>query len=166
MFSSLFRRGAVAIACLGLFAASPAAEAQTRAEPAEGERGAVFVLAQANRQQNPSPFEDVPEAEEQKPATPFEDVTEEAAPKQVGDFVEEVSFRGARRIPREGLLARIFTKEGDPYDEDGLRRDFMVLWNTGYFDDLRLEVEDGECGKIIRFVDTIHRTDDEGVVQL
>ena len=26
------------------------------------------------------------------------------------------------------------------------------LWNTGYFDDLRLEVEDGERGKIVRFV--------------
>ena len=38
------------------------------------------------------------------------------------------------------------------YDEANLRRDFMVLWNSGYFDDLRLEVEDGDRGKIVRFI--------------
>ena len=38
------------------------------------------------------------------------------------------------------------------YDDANLRRDFMVLWNSGYFDDLRLEVEDGDRGKIVRFI--------------
>ena len=33
----------------------------------------------------------------------------------------------------------------------------MVLWNTGYFDDLRLEIEDGEQGKIVRFLVTERR---------
>ena len=33
----------------------------------------------------------------------------------------------------------------------------MVLWNTGYFDDLRLEIEDGEIGKVIRFLVTERR---------
>ena len=69
-----------------------------------------------------------------------------------GGFIEEVEFRGARRIPRDSLAARIFTKPGDPYDEDALRRDFTILWNTGYFDDLRLEVADGARGKVVRFV--------------
>ena len=66
-------------------------------------------------------------------------------------------FRGTRRIPRDSLAARIFTKRGDLFDAQTLRRDFMVLWNTGYFDDLRLEVEDGEQGKIIRFLVTERR---------
>ena len=126
----------------------------------------VIVLAQQTAPPRPaSPFEEVPEAEQERPASPFEDVQEaqpdqaspfqdieQDRPSQVGDFVEAIEFRGARRIPREGLMARIFTKQGDPYDEDALRRDFMVLWNSGYFDDLRLEVEDGERGKVIRFV--------------
>jgi len=91
-------------------------------------------------------------------ALPFEDV-QEAPGRRSGDFIEEIEFRGARRIPRDSLAARIFSKKGDTYDEEALRRDFMVLWNSGYFDDLRLEVEDGEQGKVIRFVDTIHRDD-------
>ncbi len=55
-------------------------------------------------------------------------------------------------MTRDNLLARIFTKPGDAYDPASLRRDFMVLWNSGFFDDLRLEVEDGERGRIVRFV--------------
>ena len=65
--------------------------------------------------------------------------------------IERIEFIGNRRIPRETLRARIFSKEGDPYDEEMLRRDFHALWNMGYFDDIRLEVEEGEKGKVVIF---------------
>ena len=117
----------------------------------------TFLLAQQTEQKKPaSPFEDVPdETPGQEPASPFEDVQEDETAGQRGpreDVIENVEFRGARRISRDGLLARIFSKPGDTFEEASLRRDFMVLWNTGLFDDLRLEVEQGERGKIIRFV--------------
>ena len=54
----------------------------------------------------------------------------------------ESRFDGNRRIRRETLQARIFTRTGDPYNEDALRRDFQALWNTQYFEDIRLEVQD------------------------
>ncbi len=130
--------------------------------PAANPRAAGYLLAQQTKPA--SPFEDVPEEspqqEQPQAPSPFEDVIEEAEPAErapQGDFIEDIQFRGARRIPRDSLLARIFSKRGDRYDEAGLRRDFMVLWNTGYFDDLRLEVEDGERGKIVRFVVTERR---------
>jgi len=65
--------------------------------------------------------------------------------------IEQIQFSGNRRIPRETLRGRIFLKEGDPYDEEMLRRDFHALWNMNYFDDIRLEVEEGEKGKIVIF---------------
>ena len=128
-------------------------EASAQTEPRQSPR--AFLLAQA--QQTPSPFEEVPEeAGAQRPASPFEEVEAEAReqPRRRPDetIIETVAFRGTRRIPRDSLSARIFTKRGDLYDPQTLRRDFMILWNTGYFDDLRLEVEDGEIGKIVRFV--------------
>ncbi len=76
----------------------------------------------------------------------------EAAPAPPGDFVEAIEFRGARRVPQDTLRAMIFTKKGDKYDEEVLRRDFMALWNTGRFDDIRLESEPGRTGVIVRFV--------------
>ncbi|HEV2178217.1 MAG TPA: outer membrane protein assembly factor BamA [Terriglobia bacterium] len=71
------------------------------------------------------------------------------APKQV--IIERIMFRGNRRIPGSTLQARIFSHPGDPYDKNALERDFLALWNTGFFDDIRLEVSDGEKGKIVTF---------------
>ena len=55
------------------------------------------------------------------------------------------------------MKALIFTKKGDRYDEEALRRDFMALWNTGRFDDIKLEREQGNAGWIVRFVLTERR---------
>ena len=38
----------------------------------------------------------------------------------------------------------IQTKVGDKYDPKTLNRDFMTLWNTGRFEDIRLEREAGQ----------------------
>ena len=65
--------------------------------------------------------------------------------------IENVQFRGNRRVPAATLRTRIFTKPGDPYDDNALRRDFMALYNTGLFEDIVLRVEDGERGKVVTF---------------
>lgn len=65
--------------------------------------------------------------------------------------IDEIIFRGNRRVPAATLRARVFSHKGDPYDENALERDFMALWNTGFLDDIRCEVTDGEKGKIITF---------------
>jgi outer membrane protein insertion porin family len=74
------------------------------------------------------------------------------APQPVGEVVEAIDIRGARRVPQDTLKAMILTKPGDIYNEDILRRDFMYLWNTGRFDDVRLETEPGRAGLVVRFV--------------
>jgi outer membrane protein insertion porin family len=68
-------------------------------------------------------------------------------------FIEDIDFVGNRRIRRDTLLARIFSRKGDPYNEETLRRDFMALWNTQFFEDVKLRVEDGgkPNGKVIVF---------------
>jgi outer membrane protein insertion porin family len=70
------------------------------------------------------------------------------------NIVEAIEFRGARRVPQETLRALISTRKGDVYNEETLRRDFQTLWNTGRFDDIRLETEPGATGVIVRFVVT------------
>jgi outer membrane protein insertion porin family len=57
------------------------------------------------------------------------------------DLISEISITGNRRIPAETIRARIFTRPGDVYDQAGLERDFNSLWNTGYFEDIRIERE-------------------------
>src|SRR5215469_4871322 len=100
-----------------------------------------------------NPFETVPQAPEQpKPEAPKAEVQTVSPDRPPEDIIEAVDFRGSRRVPQDTLRAMIFTKPGDRYDEDGLHRDFMVLWNTGRFDDIRMEREAGQKGWIVRYV--------------
>jgi len=69
-------------------------------------------------------------------------------------IITRVEFQGTRRIQQATLRARIFSRVGDPYSVDAVRRDFQALWNTQFFEDVRLEVEDDPehpNGKIIIF---------------
>ena len=75
-------------------------------------------------------------------------------PGQTAAVVDRIEFEGNRRMRSETLIARISTRNGDPYNEEGLRRDFHALWNTQYFEDIRLEVQDSPTrpnGKIVIF---------------
>ncbi|MFY9530223.1 MAG: outer membrane protein assembly factor BamA [Candidatus Acidiferrales bacterium] len=68
--------------------------------------------------------------------------------------IDRIEFVGNRRIARDTLRARIFSRPGDPYSEEAARRDFQALWNTNFFEDIRLEVEDSpdvSNGKILVF---------------
>lgn len=77
------------------------------------------------------------------PATPNPQTNLPApAPQQNVPTIDRIEFSGNRRIRTETLQARIFSRAGDPYNEDALKRDFQALWNTQYFEDVRLEVQD------------------------
>jgi len=65
------------------------------------------------------------------------------------EVIAEIIIHGNRRIPADTIRARMFTKPGDVYDQAALERDFNSLWNTGYFDDLRIEREQSPKGWII-----------------
>ena len=64
-------------------------------------------------------------------------------------MIEQIVIHGNRRIPADTIRARMFTRPGEIYDQQALERDFNSLWNTGYFDDLRIEREASPKGWII-----------------
>ena len=72
-----------------------------------------------------------------------------AAQAQQPQTIDSIRVIGNRRIPKETVLARLFTHPGDTYDPISIERDFNSLWNTAYFDDLRIEREDSEKGIIL-----------------
>jgi outer membrane protein insertion porin family len=135
----------------------PAATPQQ--QPAAPQQPAATPQQQPAAPQNRNnPFETVPQAAPAGPPTapalPQFEAPKTAEPGQqepsVGsNVVEGIAFRGARRVPQDTLRAMIFSKVGDVYNEDTLRRDFMALWNTNRFDDIRLETEKGERGGVV-----------------
>ena len=60
---------------------------------------------------------------------------------------------GNRRIPKESVLARLFSRQGSPYDKITVERDFNSLMNTGYFEDAHIELTEGAgCAQLIIYV--------------
>ena len=60
---------------------------------------------------------------------------------------------GNRRIPKESVLARLFSRQNDIYDPLVVERDFNSLWNTGYFEDVQIErVDTSKCVQLVIYV--------------
>lgn len=75
-----------------------------------------------------------------------------AAP-QANQVIQEIDVKGNRRIPKETVLAHVYTRAGDIYDQASLERDLRSVWNTGYFEDVRVEREESTKGwRIIFYV--------------
>ena len=65
------------------------------------------------------------------------------------NIITSIRVIGNRRIPKETVLARLFSRENENYDPATIERDFNSLWNTGYFEDVRIEREDTPKGIIL-----------------
>jgi len=78
-----------------------------------------------------------------------QDTTGAGATASQPNTIIEIRVIGTRRIPQEAVKARMFSHVGEPYDPLTVERDFNSLWNTGYFEDVRIEKEDTPQGVIL-----------------
>jgi outer membrane protein insertion porin family len=162
-------------------APAPQQPAPAPQQPAPAPQQPAPAPQQPARPQQPNPFENVPreapvpppppppaqpspaqpgqpQGQPTLPAQPqIEAPKPPQLPAQAGQYIEAVEFRGLRRVSQDIVKALVSVKAGDPYSEESLRRDFMQLWNSGRFDDLRIEAEQGNVGLIVRFVLTERR---------
>jgi len=83
---------------------------------------------------------------------PSPDIRQDRPGQPPQDIIESIVVRGSSRIPQDTLKALMDAKPGGKYSADTLHRDYMALWNTGRFNDLRLEREPGKTGWIITYV--------------
>src|ERR1700742_3105683 len=77
---------------------------------------------------------------------------QDATPPASPDVIQQIRVIGNRRIPRETVLARLFTHVGDTYDPATIERDFNSLWNTGYFENLQIAREDTPQGIVLNVI--------------
>ena len=145
-------------------AAMPVQTSKPGLAPASSENGMVAMSVDQSPQPAPkplppqgtrsqNPFEPIPQAPEKpKPEPPNTQIQTVARERPPADIIEAIELRGSRRFPQDKLRAMISSKPGDPYSEDALHRDFILLGDTGLFDDIRVEREAGQKGWIIRYI--------------
>ncbi len=66
------------------------------------------------------------------------------------ETVEKIEILGNQRVTREAVEYYLMTRQGGSYDEDQLRKDFRVLWSTGFFSNIKIESESGDTGRIVK----------------
>lgn len=70
----------------------------------------------------------------------------------LGETIERLVVLGNVKVSRDTVLFYMRSREGGEYSEEGLRRDFRSLWETGFFRNIRIETEPGVSGRVVRVV--------------
>ncbi len=68
------------------------------------------------------------------------------------EVIEKIEITGNQRVTKETIQYYLSSRAGDYYSQDLFRRDFKVLWATGFFSDIRIEEVDGEHGKVVHII--------------
>ena len=68
------------------------------------------------------------------------------------EVIEKIEVIGNERVTKETIVYYLTSQEGDFYSKDLLRRDFRVLWATGFFSNIDIQEEDGQHGKIVKII--------------
>jgi len=69
-----------------------------------------------------------------------------------GQIVERFEAVGNTSVASDTIRVYLGISPGDPYVPEAVQRNFVNLWQTGLFDDIRIEVEPGEQGVVVRAV--------------
>jgi outer membrane protein assembly factor BamA len=75
-----------------------------------------------------------------------------AAQMLCSETIEKIQVEGNRKVSRETIQFYMKSREGGVYDAQKLKEDFQSLWATGFFENVRIEEENGSAGKIVRLV--------------
>jgi outer membrane protein insertion porin family len=68
---------------------------------------------------------------------------------QQNNTIVQIRVIGNREIPKETIIARMFSRVNETYDPLTVERDFNSLWNTDYFEYVRIDKEDSPKGVIL-----------------
>ena len=75
-----------------------------------------------------------------------------AAAEQAGVKVKAIEIRGNKRIELPAIVGRLTLKPGDPYTPENVRGQIKILYETGFFEEVRVETESGAGGMVLAFL--------------
>src|SRR2546423_766672 len=130
---------AISLAALisGTLAAQTQPEPQTPARPKPG------TIAP-----RPDSGRIVPEPTPRLSTAPARPTTGELA----GQPVERFEAVGNTTVASDTIRVYLGITPGEPYAPDQIQKNFLNLWQTGLFDDIRIEAERGDSGVIVRAI--------------
>ncbi len=129
----------LAIALAATICGSAAAQAPSQQKPpAKPKPGTIIPRPDAGRI-----------VAEPTPTTP----TTPSAPSALGgQKVERFEAVGNTTVASDTIRVYLGVAPGEPYNPEQIQRNFLNLWQTGLFDDIRIEADKGDTGVIVRVI--------------
>jgi outer membrane protein insertion porin family len=84
------------------------------------------------------------------PATPAPATTTTTPP--TGERVARFEAVGNTSVASDTIRVYLGINPGDPYNPDAIQKNFLNLWQTGLFDDIRIEADRGDNGVVVRAI--------------
>jgi outer membrane protein insertion porin family len=66
------------------------------------------------------------------------------------ELIERIDIVGNERVTKETIMYYLSSREGDYFSEDLLKKDFRVLWSTGFFTDIKIEHSPAPRGRFVK----------------
>ena len=95
---------------------------------------------------------DVPITTTPPPTTPKPTTVTGPAPALAGQKIERFEAVGNTSVASDTIRVYLGIVPGEPYNPELLQRNFLNLWQTGLFDDIRIEADRGQSGVIVRAI--------------
>ncbi|WP_455244278.1 outer membrane protein assembly factor BamA [Petrachloros mirabilis] len=75
-----------------------------------------------------------------------------AEPPSLDQKVSSIDVRGNKKIELPAIVGRLTLKAGDPYTPENVRGQIKILYETGYFEDVKVETDSGPQGVALVFI--------------
>ncbi|MDQ6802130.1 MAG: outer membrane protein assembly factor BamA [Acidobacteriota bacterium] len=87
-----------------------------------------------------------------EPTLPTATTPRSATGELAGQPVERFEASGNTTVASDTIRVYLGITPGEPYSPDQIQKNFLNLWQTGLFDDIRIEADRGERGVIVRAI--------------
>ena len=127
------------------------------AGPSRGDAGAPPPTAAAAGDAGPSDTGDggdaaAPPTQPAAPSGPNVTLPQTEAEKAEGIPIAAIEIVGNRRVGREDVLSYLREKPGHLFKVDNLTGDVHALWDSGFFEDIQVDLNASERGVNLRFI--------------
>ncbi len=130
----------------------PAHPAGPAGRPANGDAGAGPAPVDADAGAAPAEEGAGAGAPSTQAAGPTVNIPQSEAERAEGTPISRIDISGNRRVAKEDIVSYLREKAGHLFKVDNLASDVRALWDSGFFDDIEVDMTRDDRGVILRFL--------------
>ena len=85
-------------------------------------------------------------------AGPVINIPQSESEKAEGTPIARIEISGNRRVAKEDIISYLREKNNNPFKVDNLASDVRALWDSGFFDDVEVDMTREDRGVVLRFL--------------